>query len=473
MFLVGSTKNNIDNDRQTAALNDQTHDIGKSMVFSKIIKNILAVCSGDIVSKGLAIVSTVILIRMLDQQDYGLYTNFIAVMSFIAAVIGSGMNIAATRYSTAYLSIHRKNPQSIYLINLAIQILLYIPVGTLLLFYPSTISRVFFGTEVYSIAVMLGGIASIGVIIIQLAASIFQSSQDFKNYVVLLMLRQFVILCAISLLAILSYGNFLEVSLAISATQIILGAIILFYLKDWLRVTSFKLQILRDLQNSGGMLTLYFFFLSLFGQLDIFMLSRFRTPEEIAVYGVAFRYYSLALMALPSIHVVLLPEFSRLAFASRQNQLDFLFKWLRVSSLSIVPICLTALFAEPIFEILNGKSYLASIPLFRVFCIGIFISLVFSPLVNILIANNHHRFLVKLSIVVLGLNFLGHYYFTSKYGIMAASIVTVASSGIMNISTFLKVYFGTILPETTHYAEMESLEDRNIANDVVATTEPR
>jgi O-antigen/teichoic acid export membrane protein len=442
------------------------------MVFSKIIKNILAVCSGDIVSKGLAILSTVILIRTLDQQDYGLYTNFMAVMSFIAAVIGSGMNIAAARYSTAYLSIHRKNPQNIYLINLGIQILIYIPVGTLLLLCPSTISRVFFGTEVYSFAVMLGGIASIGLIIIQLSASIFQSSQDFKNYVVLLLVRQFMILCAISLLAIFNYGNFVEVSLAIAATQIILGAIVLFYVKDWLCVNSFNVQILRDLQNSGGMLTLYFFFLSLFGQLDIFMLSRFRTPEEIAVYGVAFRYYSLALMALPSIHVVLLPEFSRSAFASRQKQLDFIFKWLRLSSLSIIPICLLAFFAEPVFETLNGKSYLASIPLFRVFCIGIFISLVFSPLVNILIANNQHRFLVKLSIVVLGLNFLGHYYFTSKYGIMAASIVTVASSAIMNMSTFLKIYFRTILPQSAHYAEVKSLEDRTIPNNTVATTDP-
>src|SRR5262245_13550143 len=213
------------------------------MVFSKIITNILAVCSGDIVSKGLAIVSTVILIRTLDQQDYGLYTNFMAVMSFVAAVIGSGMNIAATRYSTAYLSIHRKNPQNIYLINFAIQILLSIPAGTLLLFYPSTISRLLFVTEVYSVPIMLGGAASIGLIIIQLAASIFQSSQDFKNYVVLLMLRQFVILSAISLLAIFNYGNFVEVSIAIAATQIIFGTTVLFYLKVCLCLILIKVHI--------------------------------------------------------------------------------------------------------------------------------------------------------------------------------------------------------------------------------------
>jgi len=78
--------------------------------------------------------------------------------------------------------------------------------------------------------------------------------------------------------------------------------------------------------------------------------------------------------------------------------------------------------------------------LFKVFCIGIFISLVFSPLVNILIANNHHRFLVLLSIVVFTLTFFSHYYFTSRYGVMGATVITVLSSALMNISAFLKIY---------------------------------
>jgi O-antigen/teichoic acid export membrane protein len=416
------------------------YDTGREMIFSNILRDILAVCSGDVVTKILAILSTVILIRSLDQRDYGLYTNFLAVMSFIAASIGSGMNISAARYSAAYLSSHRKTPRDIYPVNLALQILIYIPVGILLLVYPTAISQVLFGTEVYASAVMLGGVASLGLMIIQLAGSIFQSSEDFKNYVVLSMLRQVFILSAVVLLVMFNYNNFIQISLAIAAVQMILGAMVLFYLRDWLYVRSFEVQIFSHLKNAGGMLTLYFFFQSLFGQLDIFMLSRFRTPEEIAAYGVAFRYYSLALMVLPSIHVVLLPKFSTLTYSSPHKQLEFLFSWLKVSSLSIVPIVLLASFSGPIFEILNGKSYSASIPLFKVFCIGIFISLVFSPLVNILIANNHHRFLVLLSIVVFTLTFFGHYYFTSRYGVMGATVITVVSSALMNISAFLKIY---------------------------------
>jgi O-antigen/teichoic acid export membrane protein len=431
------------------------------MIFSKVITTIFAVFSGDVVSKLFAVLSTIILIRGLDQEDYGLYTNFTAVMSFIATTIGYGMNISAARYSTAYLAIHRKHPETIYPLNFGIQILLYIPVGALSLFYPSKISHIFFGTEVYSMAITLGGAASIGLIIIQLASSIFQSSQDFRNYVLLLMLRQLVILCAVILLSIFNYSNFIGISVAICCIQIMFGAAVLLYLKDWLCVGSVELQVMTDLWKSGGMLTLYFFLLSLFGQLDIFMLSRFRTPDEIAVYGVAYRYYSLALMALSSIHVVLLPKFSTPEFADPQKQREFRFKWLRFSSLSIVPIFILGLFSEPVFATLNGAKYFASIPLFKVFCIGMFISLVFSPLVNILIANNNHRFLVALSCGVLLLNFVGHYYFTAKYGVMAASVVTVVSSAIMNIVPVVKIYFGNMAIQSTATAEVKSLEERN------------
>jgi O-antigen/teichoic acid export membrane protein len=410
------------------------------MMFPTLIKTIFAVCSGDIISKLLAVLSTIILIRTLDHDDYGLYTNFMAVMSFISVSIGYGMNVSTTRFSAAYLSVHREQPRNIYTLNLAVQLVLYIPIGVAVLCYAPQISRIFFGTDVYAMAVMLGGAASVGLLIIQLASSIFQSSQDFKMYVVLLILRQLCILSAIIALFVFNYRSFTDVSVAISLVQIVFGMAVLFYLKDWLSVTGLELGTLRRLWTSGGTLALYFLFLSLFGQLDIFMLSRFRAPDEIAIYGVALRYYGLALMILPSIHLVLLPQFSSVEYGDHEKQRAFIMQWLKLSSLFIVPVLVLAFFTEPIFGILNGQRYVASIPLFRLFCIGIFISLVFSPLVNILIANDDHRFLLALSVSVFLLNFAGHYYFTSQYGAIGACIVTVVSSAIMNLTPFVKLY---------------------------------
>src|SRR5687767_1785061 len=244
------------------------------MMFSTVIKTILAVCSGDIISKLLAALSTIILIRTLDQENYGLYTNFMAIMSFMATTVGYGMNICATRYSTAYLSIHGKQPPNIYALNLVLQLVLYIPIGALLLSYPARVSLMFFGTDVYATAVMLGGTAAVGLIFIQLASSIFQSLQDFKMYVCLLLLRQFLILGVIAGLWLLQESNFSAVSLGISCIQITCGVLLLIYLRKWLSVISLDIRILRDLWAAGGMLTLFFVFISLSGQLDIFMLSR-------------------------------------------------------------------------------------------------------------------------------------------------------------------------------------------------------
>jgi len=66
-------------------------------------------------------------------------------------------------------------------------------------------------------------------------------------------------------------------------------------------------------------------------------------------------------------------------------------------------------------------------------------SLIFSPIVNILIARKEYFFLAALGFIALVLNFIGNYLFIPIYGAIGATVVIILSFAIINISIYLKV----------------------------------
>ncbi|MCP3929462.1 MAG: oligosaccharide flippase family protein [Bacteroidetes bacterium] len=407
----------------------------------KTLKQIVGVYLGDVISKVVAALSMIILIRILSKEDYGLYTNFLATMYYISGIIGYGMNIYAMRFSAEYISVHKKTPQSIFLINLAVQLLLLVPIGILLILFHSRISFMLFGTEAYSMAIFLGAVASIGYLLIEISGSIFNSLQDFKKYVLLLNARQILIFSAILVLWFLGYHNFTSISVVILLLQMCFGFILIFLLRNWFNPKMFNLTILKELLGPGSLLILYYFLMSSFRYLDVFMLSRYRTTEELAVYGVAFRYYFFCLMILPSVQAVLLPKFSNIKYSDIKGQKKFIIQWLRISFLSIIPVGILSYFAEPLFIFVNGSQYIESAYLFRIFCIGIVLSLMCSPLVIILVSRQKYKFLTVTALFALIFNFVGNYLVVSDYGATGVTVITILTFAIINLITLFVLLF--------------------------------
>jgi len=414
-----------------------------SFSISKTAKNIIGVYFGDILSKGIAVITTVIIIRTLSKEDYGLYTNFLAVMNLIGLLVATGLNSSTARYASEYISLNNDVPSNVYASNLGIQLVFYVPLCFLLLTYSRGVSSLFFGTNIYSQAVLLGGLAALGVIFIQIVTTIFQAKENFRAYVSLLNARQAILLGCIVVLWMGNYLNFNAVAYLTVFSQILFGIILIILLRECFAISNLKLSFLKEFFKSSGMLIIYNLFLALFSQMGIFMISRYKTAEDLAVYGVAYRYYGLAIMLLGSIHAVLLPKFSRVEYLDSFKQREIIFRWLKVSSLSVIPVAIIALSATPLFLLLSGKQYLGSVNVFRVFCVGVVISLMFSPLVNILIGKKKFAFLAILSFIAFALNFAGNLILIEPYGIMGVTTVEVITYFFLNISIFVGVMLCT------------------------------
>jgi len=386
------------------------------------------------------------LIRGLSIPDYANYVAFNSLAILSSGLVGTGINTALVRFSAEQLSRSEKKPISLYLTALSaeIAIFLFLIIGCSL--FPSKIAVLVLGKESFSKVILVGLLYGMGILLLQMSRGIFQAEERFNLYISSQWIRQgltLLLLVGLWITHNLTFENAAWVS-AILSLLVGVGA---FLFSSGLR--KFRISAEQFNQEKGqlqqffsvtGWLVGYFLCLTAFGQLDVITLSRVATEEQIAVYGVALRYYSIALLLLESIHAVLLPKFSQVNMQNPEAQKSFLRNWLRFSIWLIVPIAFIIVFGRDAFILLNGKNYDGSFDILIVFAFGTWLSLMFSPLTNILIGRRDFRFLFILGFLAMLSSIIGNILLVPLWkGIGAAIVVVLANNFVLQLPVIWRV----------------------------------
>jgi O-antigen/teichoic acid export membrane protein len=412
---------------------------------SPTARNILKVSVGDLTSKIFSFATVFLLIRGLSVTDYAAFTTFSGISVLFSGVIGTGINMAVVRFSSDLLSRGKEKPLELYYLAIVFQLILYALVAGVFFAFPEQSTALVLGEPGLVLPLRLGLLAGFGLLIIQFTRSLYQAEEKFGTYIGILWLVQILIFSGLATIWMLNYFSFVPVAIIFVIVQFGLGCWILFSLFINSRlpnlISKFLLQKneLRQFLIGSAWLIGYFLILNIFSRMDVLMLLRFKGPEELAVYGVAFQYYSLALLFLGSIHAVLLPKFSRAEMAAIEKQRAFLEHWLQRSVWLAIPLILFDVFGKPIFVLINGSTYEKSFPILIVFSIGIWFSMVFSPLVNILLSKNQFRFLFVSGVLAAFTNYLLNLLLVPLMGGIGAAVVVIITHGIINIIAFLKI----------------------------------
>lgn len=412
---------------------------------SPTAKNILKVSAGDIGSKILSATIAFMLIRTLSITDYATYTTFSGVSFFFSGLIGAGINMALVRFSSDHISIGKAKPLHLYVFAFLFQLAIYALVAGLCLLFPAQSTRLLFGRAELILPFQLGLLAGLGMLIIQFARSLYQAEERFNHYIGTLWLVQIVIFASLVILGLFRHLSFLPVAMIFATTQCVIGIWLpIKYLRPWM-VSSLRILYLKQRMElnqflvSSGWLMGYMLILNLFSRMDVLMLLRFQGKEELAVYGVAFQYYSLSLLFLGSIHAVLLPKFAKADMQDAERQKTFLKQWLSGSIWLAIPIALFDLFGKSIFVWINGRVYERAFPIFIVFSVGIWLSMMLSPLINILLGKSKFRFLFFLALIAFCVNILLNLLLVPLLGGIGAATVVVLSNLIINMSATLRI----------------------------------
>ena len=403
---------------------------------SPTIRNILKVSIGDITSKIFSFASVFLLIRGLSISDYAIYTTFSGISFLFSGIVGAGINIALIRFTSEHLSRKKEKPLALYTLGISFELLVYALVAGICLLFPKQSTLLLFGQLALTVPLQLGVLAGLGMLMLQFARSLYQAEEKFNNYIGTLWFVQVLIFVSLGLLWALQLLSFVPVAIIFATVQLGTGFFLLakhlrdFQLSNLKNLLLGQKTVLKQFIISSGWLIGYFLVLNLFSRMDVLMLLRFKGEEELAIYAVAFQFYSLSLLFLGSIHAVLLPKFSKIDMQNPVKQRAFLKKWLQVSVWLIIPIILFDWLGKPLFVWLNGSAYEKSFSIFVIFSVGIWLSMMFSPLVNIIISKGELRFLFIVSLLALIFNMVGNLLLIPIIGGVGAAIVVILTQNV-------------------------------------------
>ncbi len=413
---------------------------------SSLRKGITKVYGGDVLSNVVSAATALLIIRGFSVDDYAAYTAFYGILMLIPGLVGNGINLALVRFSSEHISRTGEKPSELYFVSFVFQFVLYLTCCAVVLVFSDRVTNILFGQKSFDSALRYGLIAGMGFLISQAGRGVYNAEEKFGHYIKVLWLRQFLVLLVISILFLLRGLTFELIAQIIILVELSIAGIITFLI---FRNTNIR-KIISDLKKQSGIikkfilstgwLIAYLFILTAFQRFDIFMLSHFSSEKELANYGVAFRYYSIALLALSSIHAVLLPKFSKIDMQDFNKQHQFTIKWLKTTIWIIVPILIVDIFGKSLFVWVNGQQYEKAFYMFVIFSLGVWLSLMLSPLVNILIARNAFRFMFLLGLSAFIFNFIGNYIFIPLWGGIGAAIITIMSHLLINFGSFIKVF---------------------------------
>ncbi len=412
-------------------------------------KGLTKVYGGDILSTFIGAATVLLIIRGLTVDEYASYTALHCIITLTPLLVGYGLNLALVRFSAEYISETGEKPLELYFINFFLQFVLYLIVCILVLLMSDEVTNILFGQKAFDDALRYGLIAGAGTLISQAGRGVYNAEERFGSYIKALWLRQLLILSAISLLFLLKQLSFERTALVFIFAELSVAGIIFYHISRDVNIfKSFfgfkkKSEIIKKFISSTGWLIAFCFVINAFQKFDIFMLSHFSSEEELANYGVAFRYYSFLMIVLISINAIMLPKFSKVEMKDLDRQRQFTFKWLKATVWLVIPLVVFVIYGNPMFIWINGAQYDKAFYMFIILLSGFWLNLMFSPLIHIVMARKAYKFLFLLGVAAFSLNLIGNYSLVPRWGGYGAAFVTVVSLSLINISALFRVLFFT------------------------------
>lgn len=427
-------------------LKDYYHQFFSSSDFRK---GLTKVYGGDILSTLIGAATVLLIIRGLTVDEYASYTAFYCIVTLTPLIVGSGINLALVRFSAEYISESGKKPLELYFINFILQFVIYLIVCVAILILSDEVTNILFGQKAYDDALRYGLIAGAGALISQAGRGVYNAEERFGSYIKALWLRQLLIFSAISLLFLLNHLSFEQTALVFIIAELSVAGIIFYhifrdvhFLKSLIEIKK-NSDIIRKFISSTGWLMSFCLVFNSFQRFDVFMLSHFSSEVEIANYGVAFRYYSLAMIVLTSLNAIMLPKFSKVEMKDLVRQKKFTLTWLKTTVWLIIPLVVFVIYGKSLFIWINGAQYDKAFYMFVILLSGFWLNLMFSPLIHVVMARKAYKFLFVLGVAAFLLNLAGNYSLVPRWGGYGAAVVTAVSLNLINLSAFIRVLFFT------------------------------
>lgn len=173
---------------------------------------------------------------------------------------------------------------------------------------------------------------------------------------------------------------------------------------------------------------------------DIFMLSYWRTSNEVGIYNAAYRLLDLAVVVAATASVPLVPVLSKMLKEQGDKAKLLCQRLLEIVVILLIPVPIVLPYiAKDLIILVYGEAFIASAQVLQVFAfIFVFLSSLYvASAINLASDNIHHSWWN--AIVATAINVIANIYWIPEYGVMGAAVATAFSTFFMILVSLIYV----------------------------------
>jgi len=437
---------------------------------NKIFTNTLWQVAIRVVNILIGVFSLALITRMLGQTGFGFYTTIFAFVQLFAILADLGLYMAMLREISSVKDKLSENKiiNNIFTIRLASSLLMLILIPVVIQFFP------------YDQAVKTGVIFFMGTFFFQslitTLTAVFSKKLDMAKVAFVDFVNKF--LYAGFLLYLFFYGFSLKVIvLGNSFTMALSFILLLFFIRRHTKLSlAWDFKYWRTVWHRSWPLAITVVLNLLYFKADTLVLSAYRSPEEVGLYGAPYRVLEVMATFPHMFMSLILPIFTASWVANKIKDLNdnFQHSFNFFSILSIAMLFSTWLISRPLMIKLAGQEFAASGAILDVLIlatVGIFFGTLF---IYLIVAINAQKQMIKYflwsAIIALG----GYFILIPMYSYWGAAYMTLFVEWLIvifawrvikkniNISLKLNVLYKSILAGAFSFLIAWTLRSYNI-----------
>ncbi len=367
--------------------------------------------------------------RALGDASFGRYSLATTIMFFVMLVDDFGLNMWVTRE----IAKHRERAQRYFAYTVGLKAALILVSGiflTLLLYFThydrETVSAVW-------IFALYGIICSFR----DLAVALFRAFEEMGWESLALSIEK-VLTTVLGIAVLMSGGRLIALAWAFvisAALSLAYSAYVLFarFVKpDW----AFSIREFFPMLKGAGVFGLSLFLTTMYGRVDMVMLSVMKGPQVWGWYSAAHKLVDFTNVVPTILMIATFPAFSRYS-SSASTELNALFtrgfKYLLLLGIPLIPGVM--LLAKPMILTIYGSQYINAVPSLRLFgwtAAILFVNIFAAGLYG---ATNHQGKLAIIQVIGLILNVSFNLFLIPKLAHVGAALSTVLTEAIVLLIT--------------------------------------
>lgn len=409
----------------------------------KISRNTLLLLSSQVVSKAIAFSYAIFLGRALGPSDFGLYVYVLTIFGLASQLSDFGFNrffIRDVARGEANISYYLSN---IFTLRFILMLGVVFLAGVIILIFDPQISRSSLAIIALLTILPNGSAMTMEAVFLAIERMVYPA-------ISLVFLSLSVAVLGVVAFSLFGWGiqGIVSAFLIAHVLYFILCGLFLFRER-----ISFQLSFDFPFWRKAVLSSIPYGILAALGliyfKIDTILLTILRSESETGFYGVAFKFLE-ALHFIPlSFGLAVFPLMARLHSQDIVRLESLYYSTLKALSLiAFVTFLLIFILAPNLIQILFGQSYAPSVAVLRILSFTIFFMFLHVPGAHLLFATEKFlKQVILLSIFTVSFNIILNLIFIPRYGILAASIITVVSEAVSFFTFFLFIKF-TVFRQT-------------------------